>query len=184
MRQWNFGKLRWLKPCSTKEKMKILNEHQIGQKIRRLAIQILEHNIEEEELVLVGINKNGLGFAQLLLEELYKISDKNFLLTQIKLNPAAPTESEILVQMPVSQLNGKSLILIDDVLNTGRTIFFAIKPLLEIITKKVEVAVLLERKHSFFPIKADYVGLSLATTLKEHIEVNILEGVEKAVFLR
>ncbi len=163
--------------------MQILNQRQIEQKISRLAIQILENNIGETEIVLVGVNRNGSGFADLLRSELVKISDKNYILARISLNPAAPTEHEISISVPVESLSDKVIILVDDVLNSGRTLFFAARPILDILPRKVEVAVLVERKHGSFPIKADYVGLSLATTLKENIEVKILDVSEKAVFL-
>ena len=84
--------------------------------------------------------------------------------------------------MPIEQIENKVVIIVDDVANTGRTIYYALKPLLDVLPKKVEVAVLVDRKHKSFPIQADYVGLSLATTLKESIEVKIREVDEWAVF--
>ena len=86
--------------------------------------------------------------------------------------------------MPIEQVAGKVVIIVDDVANTGRTIYYAIKPLLDTLPKKVEVAVLVDRKHKSFPIQSDYVGLSLATTLKENIDVQIREVQEWAVFLK
>jgi pyrimidine operon attenuation protein/uracil phosphoribosyltransferase len=163
--------------------MKILNEHQIQQKIQRLAIQILENNFEEQELILAGINNNGLTFAKMLLEQLEKISDIQFTLTQIKINPADPTQEEVLLQLPIENVRNRVIIIIDDVANTGRTIFYGCKPLLQTLPKKVEAAVLVDRKHKSFPIKVDYVGLSLATTLMENIDVQIREVKEAAVYL-
>ncbi|MBX2817947.1 MAG: phosphoribosyltransferase, partial [Saprospiraceae bacterium] len=83
----------------------------------------------------------------------------------------------------LKELKRKSIVVVDDVANTGRTIFFAIKPLLNVLPKKIEVAVLVDRKHKSFPIKVDYVGLSLATTLREDIDVQIRDVEEMAVFL-
>jgi len=163
--------------------MKILNQEQIQQKIKRLAIEILENNFEEEELILAGINNTGLGFARMLLEELLKITEIPITLTRIRLNPAAPLSREILIEMPAEQLFGKAIIVADDVANTGRTIFYAMKPILSILPKKVEVAVLVDRTHKSFPVKVDYFGLSLATTLMDDIDVQIQDVEEMAVFL-
>jgi pyrimidine operon attenuation protein / uracil phosphoribosyltransferase len=117
--------------------MKILNQHQIEQKIRRLAIEILEHNYEEKELILAGINNNGFAFATLLLKELQAISTVQFILTRIRLNPAQPLGQPILTDIPVSDFQDKSVIVIDDVANTGRTIFYAFKPLMEVLPKNL-----------------------------------------------
>jgi pyrimidine operon attenuation protein/uracil phosphoribosyltransferase len=153
--------------------MKILDQGQIRQKIKRLAIEILENNFEEKSIILIGINNNGNGFAKHLVKELKKITDISISLFNVRLNPAAPLSSPVEIDAPIESLKGKSIILVDDVANTGRTIFYACKPILEIIPKKLEVAVLIDRKHKTFPIYPKYVGLSLATTLKEDIELQI-----------
>ncbi|MCB0631242.1 MAG: phosphoribosyltransferase family protein [Saprospiraceae bacterium] len=162
--------------------MKILSDKKIRQKAKRLAIEILEHNYEEKEIILIGINNRGMQVALLLLEELKQLKSPELILTRIRLSPAAPLESEIQLEMPVEELSGKVLIVVDDVANTGRTLFYACKPLMSILPKKVEMAVLVDRMHKSFPIKVDYVGLSLATTLKEDIDVQMNEG-EFAVYL-
>ncbi len=163
--------------------MQLLNHRQIQQKIKRLAIELLEHNFDTQELILAGINNNGMVFAELLMSELLQISDKAITLTRIQLNPAQPTQSEVHIEMPLEELTDKTIIIIDDVANTGRTIFYATKPLMNILPKKIEVAVLIDRKHKSFPIQVDYVGLTLATTLKENIEVQIRDVEQYAVFL-
>lgn len=166
--------------------MKILDERQIKQKTRRIAIEILERNHEEPEIVLAGLNNNGVRFAKLLLTELEAIKPdaKTFILTKIRLNPANPLEYAPQIELSSDQLENRTVIIIDDVANTGRTIFYAIQPLLPVLPKKVEVAVLVDRKHKLFPIKADYVGLSLATTLREDIDCQIRDVPEMAVYLR
>lgn len=185
--------------------MQILTDHQIRQKIRRIAIEILERNYGEPEIILAGLNNNGLGFAQLLLKELQAVAPKSMTLTltRIRLNPANPIEYEPVVEQPGSSavvslskednaksetkaedLRGKSIVIVDDVANTGRTIFYAVQPLLKVLPKKVEVAVLVDRQHKSFPVKADYVGLSLATTLRDDIDVRIRGVEEMAVFLQ
>lgn len=165
--------------------MKILDDWQIRQKIRRLAIEILERNFGAEGLILAGLNNNGLEFAQLLLNDLLPIAPPgmDITLTRIRLNPANPLEYEAMLEMPAEALHGKRIILVDDVANTGRTVFYAIQPLLKVVPQKVEVAVLIDRKHKSFPIKSDYVGLSLATTLQEDIDCQIRGVAEMAVFL-
>ncbi len=163
--------------------MQILHHRQILQKIKRLAIEILEHNYKEPEIILAGINNNGMGFAQMLLEELQQITNIPIKLTRIKLNPANPLSEPVTIELPVTELENKAVIVIDDVANTGRTLFYACKPIMEVLPKKLEVAVLIDRTHKSFPIKVDYMGLSLATTLKENIKVKIRDTEEYAVFM-
>ena len=163
--------------------MKILNHRQIKQKIKRLAIQIVEEHYREESIVLAGINNNGYHFAQMLESELLALERVTPVLTRIRLNPANPLGQEIQVEHPLEQLHDKVVIIVDDVANTGRTIFYACKPILNIIPKKLEVAVLVDRTHKSFPVKVDYVGLSLATTLREHIEVHIRDVEEYEALL-
>lgn len=163
--------------------MLILDDRQIRQKIRRLAIEIVENNYEEPELILAGINNKGMAFAQLLYAELTAISKQNITLSHLRINPAAPLSSEIKLDLPTSQLAGKTIIVVDDVANTGRTIFYACKPLLDTLPKKVEVAVMVDRTHKSFPVKVDYYGMSLATTLLEHIDVQIPDNQDFGVYL-
>ena len=153
--------------------MILLDNIQITQKIKRIAIEILENNYTEEKIILAGINRNGYGFAKLLKKAINKISEVNIILANISLSPANPTSEEVTTDIDESIFKNKVVIIVDDVANTGRTTFFAFKPFLDILTKKVEVAVLVDRKHKSYPIKVDYVGLSLATTLKENIKVTL-----------
>ncbi len=164
--------------------MKILNQSQIKQKIQRLAIEILEQNYNEKQIILAGINNNGAFFASLLHKALRKISEIPIVLTHIRLSPAKPLERDIELGLPLKKVKNQVVIVIDDVANTGRTIFYALRPLMEVLPKKVEVAVLVDRKHKSFPIQVDYVGLSLATTLKEEIDVQIRNTKQMAVYLR
>ncbi|MFQ5447239.1 MAG: phosphoribosyltransferase family protein [Saprospiraceae bacterium] len=163
--------------------MKILTDHQIRQKISRLAIEIAENNFDEPAIILAGINQNGMAFARLLHEQLSTITRQKITLTSLKISPANPLEGPIEIGMPVEELEGKIIIIVDDVANTGRTIFYACKPLMATLPKRVEVAVLVDRTHKSFPVKVDYVGLSLATTLLEDIDVRIREVDEYSVFL-
>ncbi|MEL6925537.1 MAG: phosphoribosyltransferase family protein, partial [Bacteroidota bacterium] len=103
--------------------------------------------------------------------------------TRIRLNPANPMSDEIRIDMTNEELKNKVVIIIDDVANTGRTLFYAFKPLLDILARKIEVAVLVDRKHKSFPVKVDYMGLSLATTVGNNIDVQLKGVKEKAVYL-
>ncbi|MBI1224860.1 MAG: phosphoribosyltransferase [Bacteroidetes bacterium] len=163
--------------------MQILDDRKIRQKIRRLAIEIMENNYEEPEIILAGINNRGMAFARLLHAELVAIGSQRITLTHLRINPADPLSSDIKLELPISYLEGKSIIIVDDVANTGRTIFYACKPILETLPKKVEIAVMVDRTHKSFPVKVDYFGLSLATTLLENIDVQIPEGQTFGVFL-
>lgn len=151
--------------------MQILNHRQIQQKVKRLAIEIMERNTEENELIVAGINRNGMRFAQLIVEELRALATAPIELTNIQINPANPIADEVSIGMSSDELNGKAILVVDDVANTGRTLFYACKPLLNMLPKKLETAVLVDRTHKSFPIKVDYYGVSLATTLRENIEV-------------
>ncbi|MBT8188792.1 MAG: phosphoribosyltransferase [Bacteroidia bacterium] len=163
--------------------MEILNNKQIEQKIERLAYQILENNFQSKKLVFAGINNNGLSFARLLKEAYDKIAEYESILGNIRLNPAAPIESEIILDVELKSLNNTCIIIVDDVANSGRTIFYATKPLMSYLPKSIEAAVLVDRTHKTFPIRVDYVGLSLATTLKENISVNLKNTKKKSVSL-
>jgi pyrimidine operon attenuation protein/uracil phosphoribosyltransferase len=153
--------------------MEILNHHQITQKIKRLAIEVMERNTEEDEIIVAGVNNSGYHFAELLTAAMRAYAPLPIQLTRIRLNPAAPLSEEVTIGLPTSQLNGKAVIVVDDVANTGRTLFYACKPLLTILPKKLEVAVLVDRTHKSFPVRVDYVGISLATTLMNHIDVDL-----------
>lgn len=153
--------------------MKVLNNLQVIQKIKRMAIEIIEKNYAEKEIYLAGINNNGLRFATELKDKLQSLSDITFHIIPIKLNPADPISEEVSIGEDLKNLHNKVIIIIDDVANSGRTIFYAMKPLLDVVPKKVQVAVLVDRKHKSFPIHVDYVGLSLATTSKENIDVKL-----------
>lgn len=153
--------------------MNVLTNDQITQKIKRLAIEILEHNYDEKEIVLLGMNNTGYTFAELLKTEIEKIYDKTLTLRRISINPKSPLKSGVEIEGGEAQFKGKVVIIADDVANTGRTLFYAFAPLLESLPKKVEVVVMVNRKHKNFPVKVDYKGLELATTIQEHIKVDI-----------
>lgn len=156
--------------------MQILNATQIQQKIDRMAWEILERHFGERRVYLLGINNKGYAFAQLLRAALEKISrpHPDILLHRLVLDPADPLRvAPEIMQFEAAQLRDEAVILVDDVANTGRTLFYAFVPLMGILTRQVEVAVMVDRKHKLFPVQVNYVGLSLATTLMENIEFTI-----------
>jgi pyrimidine operon attenuation protein / uracil phosphoribosyltransferase len=154
--------------------VELLSAAQIRQKTERIAIQILERNYGVPELILIGINNNGMAFAARLHTALQaRAPQMQVVLAQIRLNPAAPLSSDITLSLPSEAIANKPIIVIDDVANTGRTAYYALRPLLNVLCTKVEIAVLVDRKHKSFPAQPDYVGLSLATTLHENIEVRL-----------
>ncbi len=154
--------------------MKVLDAPAVEQKIRRMAYQIYEHNYDVDELILLGINNNGYRFAELLYGELQRIVPWSVRLYRLRLNPAAPDAEPVRIEGIASgALRGRSIVVIDDVANTGRTLFYAMKPLMETLPASVQTAVLVDRKHKSFPVQPDYVGLSLATTVQDHIQVHL-----------
>ncbi|KAA9333660.1 phosphoribosyltransferase family protein [Adhaeribacter soli] len=154
---------------------RILDASQIRQKITRIAFEIYEHNFEEAELVLVGVAPNGYVLAELLQQELQKISPITLHLHRLKLNKTVPTKESLSLTPELQNLQNKVVILVDDVLNTGRTLAYSLPLFLNAQASKIEIATLINRHHTLFPVAATYTGYSLATTLNEHIEVSFPE---------
>ena len=157
----------------------ILTATDIEQKINRIAYQILEENYDEKEIVLIGMKDNGYAFAERLVKYLGTITKIKLQLYYISVSKTEPGKLDY--NFEPNKLQNKSVILVDDVANTGRTLGYALKPLLDFLPSKVQVAVLVDRRHKLYPVSADFVGLSLSTTLKEHITVQL--GKEDAVYL-
>lgn len=166
--------------------MKLLDANQIRQKTERLAIEIAERNYGEGEIILAGINRNGWAFAERIHNAMITLPDAPIVrLAKLSLNPANPLAETIGLDLAPEEFANKIVIVIDDVANTGRTLFYAMKPFFAVLPKKIEVAVLVDRRHKSFPVQADYYGLTLATTVKENIEVRIRDvaPTEEAVYL-
>lgn len=163
--------------------MQILDNTQVRQKIKRLAYQIVEKNLRYKKLYLLGINNNGMRFAHLLKAELEKIALLEVTIGNIRLNPANPMDSEVEVDIPIENLKDQSILITDDVANTGRTIFYAFSAIMKTLPSRVQIGVLVDRKHKNFPVHVDYVGMTLATTLKENIDVDLDEEGMMGVYL-
>jgi pyrimidine operon attenuation protein/uracil phosphoribosyltransferase len=149
----------------------ILDHKQVGQKITRIAHQILENNFQEKSLVILGIKEEGFILAQRLVDILESISDINIYLHDIALDKKKPLTSGLQTSVDVKELKNRIVILVDDVLNSGKTLVYSTKFLLDHNIKGLQTVCLVDRKHRKFPIRADYVGLTLSTTLQEHITV-------------
>ena len=153
-------------------KTTVLNQHQIQQKINRIAYEILENNYESEKLFLIGIKGNGCELAKQLSEILRKISDQEIIQAQIAIDKHHPLDHEIELSIATEEIENQTIILIDDVINSGRTMQYALVKLLERPTDRIKTVALVDRKHRKFPIRVDYVGLTLSTTLQDRIEVD------------
>ena len=152
------------------ESSTILTNEQIQNKTRRIAYQIYEDNSKESEIVIAGINGNGFIFAQKISKILTEISYLKVVLCEVKMDKKNPL-NEISTSIKSSEYKNKSLILVDDVLNSGTTLIYGIKHFLEVPLKRFNTAVLVNRNHKKYPVKADYKGISLSTSMHEHISV-------------
>lgn len=148
----------------------ILNQVQISQKIRRIAYQIYETNSSEKEIVLAGIVGNGFIFAEKLMEVLNEISPLKVIICKVNIDKKNPLNT-ITTSLDVEDYKNKSLVLVDDVLSSGTTLIYGIKHFLDVPLKKFKTAVLVNRNHKKYPVKADFKGISLSTSVKEHIQV-------------
>jgi len=152
----------------------ILTKEVAQRKLQRMAYEIIERNPGEDHLILAGIVENGLVIAKKMIELLQPIFNGQLSLMQITLDKKNVSEINL---SPETNLDEKIIIVVDDVVNAGRTLLYALKPILQFYPKKIQTLVLVERTHKAFPVTSDYVGLSLATTVEEHIIVEV-EGDE------
>ena len=152
----------------------ILNHQEIQHKIRRIAYQIYESNVYEEDIILAGIQENGFLLAKKLKQNLEKISGIKPILCKVIIDKKNPL-AEIKTSLSKEEYTNKSLVLIDDVLNSGSTLIYGVKHFLDVPLKQFKTAVLVNRNHKKYPVKADFKGISLSTSLNEHVEV-ILTG--------
>ena len=152
----------------------ILNQLQISQKIRRIAYQIYETNSSEKEVVLAGIVGNGFVFAEKLVAVLQEISNLKVTICEVTIDKKNPLKP-ITTSLKVTDYQNKSLVLVDDVLSSGTTLIYGIKHFLEVPLKKFKTAVLVNRNHKKYPVKADFKGISLSTSIKEHIQIDFLD---------
>jgi pyrimidine operon attenuation protein / uracil phosphoribosyltransferase len=162
------------------EKNYILGPELAAKKLKRMAFEILENNFGESGFILAGIRESGTVIAQNIQDILKEIAGLQTELITVILDKKNP--KEVSVSRPLDFRN-QVIILIDDVSNSGKTLLYAIKPFLDSNPKKIQTLVLVERSHIMFPVKPDYVGLSVATTLQEHIYVELEGGRVKGAWL-
>lgn len=149
-----------------------MTPQKFAQKIERMAFEIYEDNYDDASIIISGINTKGYFMARQLADRLKAISPLKVALCNVRIDPANPISGPVTVDLPYD-INGKSVIVVDDVANTGRTLMYALKPFLKFTPKKINLAVLVDREHKHYPVFCDYVGLSLSTTFHEHVEVKI-----------
>lgn len=160
----------------------ILNHQEITHKTRRIAFQILESNSETDEIILAGIHGNGFLFSKHLKSHLEKISDLKITLCELVLDKKNPL-SKITSSLQKEDYQNKNLILVDDVLNSGKTLIYGVKHFLEVPLTSFKTVVLVDRSHKKYPIKADFKGISLSTSLQEHIEVDFSDKTNSIAYL-
>ena len=155
-------------------KIQILTAAQIDQKLKRMAYEIWEKNSEEKEIFIIGIEETGAAVASKIAEILKEISPLKIKFSTLVINKKSPLQEDI--QLNADALNNKTVVLIDDVANSGKTLLYALKPLMDFEPAKIQVAVLVDRKHKNFPVTPDIIGHSVSTTIQEHIIVNYEHG--------
>lgn len=148
----------------------ILNNQEIEHKIKRIAYQIYETFVDEEEIVIAGISKSGYVFAEKIAQTLSAISELRVSLCEVHIDKQNPS-NEITTSLDKKDYENKGLVLVDDVLNSGTVLAYGIRYFLDVPLKKFKTAVLVDRNHKKYPVKADFKGISLSTSLQEHVQV-------------
>jgi pyrimidine operon attenuation protein/uracil phosphoribosyltransferase len=164
------------------DKTLLLNKKQIEQRVNRIAYQIYEDNFEEKEIYIVGILKSGYTLAEKIETALNKICNIKTHLVQLKIDKQNHISVKIELSIESAKMKDKVVILVDDVLNSGKTLIYGLRKLLNEDLKKIRTVLLVDRDHKRYPIMADFVGITLSTTLQEHISVEF-GGKEEAVYL-
>jgi len=165
----------------TAARTQVLNHSQVRQKIRRMAFQIYENNFTEKSLVIAGIDGQGYALAREVASELSSVSPIKATLAKVLINKETPEKGKVMLDIEAGEVKKRVVILVDDVLNSGRTLAYGMKPFLTLEVKKIEVAVLVNRSHPKFPIQPQYTGYELSTTLSEHVTVVL--GEKSTVYL-
>jgi len=160
----------------------ILNHEQIQHTTTRIAYQIYETFVDEEEIIIAGIAHNGLEFAQKIIEKLEQISPIKVSICSVNINKKKPQDI-VTTSISSSEYEGKCVVLVDDVLHSGTTLIYGVKHFLEVPLKKLKTVVLVDRNHKKFPVKADFKGISLSTSMHEHVQVDFKENEDCAYLI-
>lgn len=163
------------------KRTKILDKNQLQQKVNRLAWQIYEKNHMESKIVVVGIQKRGVELAKRISKVIISISEIKVIEATVQLDKNNPFDADVVFNLTETDIENKVVILVDDVLNSGKTLMYSSSKFLTVPLVKLSTVVLVNRNHNRYPIKADYEGMSLSTTLQEHI--NVVFGKEEGVYL-
>ncbi|GAB3925305.1 phosphoribosyltransferase family protein [Larkinella terrae] len=168
----------------TAEVTQILTRVQVEQKIRRIAFEIYENNFEQSEVILAGVSGEGHVLAQRLAEVLQQIAPLNVRVMKIMLDKTTRQQPAIHLDADEAVFTDKPVVVVDDVLNSGRTLAFALQPFLNVPLISLKVAVIVDRDHKRYPIAADYIGYKLSTTLTEHVQVVLSDEEKIGVYMR
>ncbi|RBN51811.1 phosphoribosyltransferase domain-containing protein [Flavobacterium psychrolimnae] len=160
----------------------ILTNQEIEHKIKRIAYQIYETFVDEKEIVIAGIAANGFTFAKKIALALETISPIKVSLCEVQINKQNP-QLPIQTSLSKEQYSNKGLVLVDDVLNSGTTLIYAVRHFIDVPLKKFKTAVLVDRNHKKYPVKADFKGISLSTSLLEHVQVVFDENNDSYAYL-
>ena len=160
----------------------IMSNQEIEHTIKRIAYQIYETYVDEEEIIIAGIATNGFVFAKKIAEALNTISPLKVSLCEVHINKHQP-EAAVRTSLTKEAYTNKGLVLVDDVLNTGTTLIYAVRHFLEVPLKKFKTAVLVDRNHKKYPVKADFKGISLSTSSLDNVEVVFNENGENYAYL-
>jgi len=160
----------------------ILTHLQIKYKVERIAYQIYEANVDEGEIIIAGIEGGGIHFAKKIVTTLRNITKAKIILCKVLMDKKDPLKSGVSTSIPEEDFKDKSIVLVDDVLNSGTTLIYGVHHFLKTPLKQLKTAVLVNRNHKKYPVKADYKGISLSTSLQEHVNV-LFENKNDRVFL-
>ena len=158
----------------------ILDKKEIAHKLKRIAYQIYEANISEQQVIIAGIKANGYTFAEKLKTAVEAISPIKVVLCKITMDKKNPIGT-ITTSLKPEVYQNKSLLVVDDVLHSGTTLIYAVKHFLEVPLKQIKTAVLVDRNHKKYPVKADYKGISLSTSINENVAVIFEKGDDRAI---
>jgi pyrimidine operon attenuation protein/uracil phosphoribosyltransferase len=154
---------------------KIVTHEEIQHKIKRIAYQIYEANVDEQEIIIAGIEGGGLNFAKRLEKVLTVITSAKIIICKVSMDKNNPLSTGVKTSIQESEYANKSIVLVDDVLNSGTTLIYGVHHFLRVPLKQLKTAVLVNRNHKKYPVKADYKGISLSTSLQEKVMVAFKE---------
>ncbi|QNJ96634.1 phosphoribosyltransferase family protein [Constantimarinum furrinae] len=158
----------------------ILDKKKIAHTIKRIAYQIYETNVSEKEVIIAGIKENGYVLAKKLKNQLEAISPLKVNLCEVQIDKKKPT-NPIRTSIAASEYKNKSVVLVDDVLHSGTTLIYGVRHFLDVPLKQFKTAVLVDRNHKKYPVKADFKGISLSTSISENVSVIFEKNNDRAV---